>query len=97
MHGFEFLKIHNELRNTLEELSFSSPSYWSQSYVKSNMDKQNSIRMQTKEGKNKLPNQYKVSSKLNKNKDKELKHAVLLIPLVITLKYVVFMWNDNSA
>lgn len=47
--------------------------------------------MQTKEGKNKLLNQYKVSSKLNKNKDKELKHAVLLIPLVITLKYVVFM------
>lgn len=40
MHGFEFLKIHNELRITLEELSFFQCFLLEPTICKSSTDKQ---------------------------------------------------------
>lgn len=93
--GFEFPKTHSELRNISVELSFFQCFLFKPIIRKSNIDKHNSIRMQTTKGKNKWPNQDEVSSKFSKNK--ELKNAVPLILAVINLKNIVFIWNDNNA
>lgn len=40
---------------------------------------------------------WRWSIKFSKNKDNVLKYAVALIPIVITLKYIVFIWNYNNT
>lgn len=57
----------------------------------------NHIRMQSKEDNNKWPNQDEASSKFSKNQHNVLRYAVPLTPTVITLKYIVFIWNYNHT